>query len=37
LPSRYSGPRAPQIQRIRQVWDANKQEVVWRPEDGSDE
>ncbi len=37
LPSRYSGPRAPQIQRIRQVWDANKQEVVWRPEDGGDE
>lgn len=37
LPSRYSGPRAPQIQRIRQVWDANKQAVVWRPEDGGDE
>lgn len=33
LPSRYTGPRAPQIQRIRQVWDANKHEVVWRPED----
>lgn len=37
LPSRYTGPRAPQIQRIRQVWDANRQEVVWRPEDGDDE
>jgi len=37
LPSRYTGPRAPQIQRIRQVWDANKHEVVWRPEDGGHE
>ncbi|WP_423828505.1 hypothetical protein, partial [Staphylococcus aureus] len=37
IPSRYTGPLPPQIQRIRQVWDANKQEVVWRPEDGSHE
>lgn len=37
LPSRYTGPKAPQIQRIRQVWDANREEVVWRPEDGSHE
>ena len=37
LPSRYTGPKAPQIQRIRQVWDANRQQVVYRPEDGSDE
>lgn len=37
LPSRYTGPRAPQIQRIHQVWDANREEVVWRPEDGNHE
>lgn len=37
LPSRYTGPQAPQIQRIRQVWDPNTCEVVWRPEDGGDE
>lgn len=37
LPSRYTGPKAPQIQRIRQVWDANTQQVVWRPEDGDDD
>lgn len=34
LMSRYSGPQAPQIQRIRQVWDPNLQQVVWRPREG---
>lgn len=35
LPSRYSGPQAPQIQRIRQVWDPNLQQVVWPPQEGT--
>ncbi|MEX0732877.1 MAG: hypothetical protein WED00_05850 [Aquisalimonadaceae bacterium] len=34
LPSRYTGPQAPQIQRVRQVWDPNLEQVVWRPEEG---
>lgn len=34
LPSRYTGPQAPQIQRIRQVWDPNTEQIVWRPEGG---
>ena len=37
LPSRYSGPHAPQIQRIKQVFDPNLQKVVWRPEEAGDE
>ncbi|MDC8804252.1 hypothetical protein PRZ61_12450 [Halomonas pacifica] len=37
IPSRYTGPGAPQVQRIRQVWDPNREEVVWRPEDGGHE
>ncbi len=29
LSSRYSGPRAPMIQRIKQVYDPNLKKVVW--------
>ena len=31
LPSRNSGPEAPQVQRVKQVWDPNLGEVVWTP------
>ena len=26
---RYTGPKSPQVQKIRQVWDPNLKEVVW--------
>jgi hypothetical protein len=29
VPTRYSGPRAPQVQRIKQVFDPNLNKVVW--------
>jgi predicted transcriptional regulator len=32
--SRYTGPLAPQIQRVKQVWDPNTQTVVWGGKDG---
>ncbi|MEJ1381371.1 MAG: hypothetical protein RPT95_10460 [Candidatus Sedimenticola sp. (ex Thyasira tokunagai)] len=31
LPSKYTGPKPPMIQRIKQVYDPNLGEVVWRP------
>ena len=31
---RDTGPRPPQVQRVKQVWDANLGEVVWRQGDG---
>jgi hypothetical protein len=31
--SRNTGPRAPMVQRVRQVYDPNLGRVVWRPED----
>jgi predicted ArsR family transcriptional regulator len=41
IPNRYTGPKPPIVQRIRQVWDANTGHVVWssRPteEDAVDE
>lgn len=30
LPSKYSGPRPPQIQRVKQLFDPNLNRVVWR-------
>ena len=32
--SRYTGPLAPQVQRIKQVWDPNTCTVVWGGKDG---
>ncbi len=32
VPSRYSGPRAPMLQRVRQVYDPNLKRVVWPKE-----
>lgn len=34
LPSRYTGPQPPQIQRIRQLWDPNLGRVVWSAQGG---
>jgi len=28
---RYTGPKAPMIQRVKQVWDPNLKKVLWRP------
>jgi predicted ArsR family transcriptional regulator len=30
LPSKYTGPRPPQIQRVKQLFDPNLNKVVWR-------
>ena len=30
--SRWTGPKPPQIQKSRQVWDPNTRQVVWRKE-----
>lgn len=32
LPTRYSGPKPPQIQRVNQVYDPNTRKVVWTQE-----
>lgn len=37
IKARYTGPRAPQIQNIKQVWDPNTQQVVWQPQEADDE
>lgn len=29
IPSRYTGPRPPMIQRVRRIWDPNLGKVVW--------
>jgi hypothetical protein len=34
LPSRYTGPHPPQLQRVRQLWDPNLQRVVWSAQGG---
>ncbi len=34
LPSKNTGPRAPMIQRVRQVFDPNLGRVIWRSGDG---
>lgn len=34
LPSRYTGPQPPQIQRVHQVWDPNLSKVVWSAQGG---
>jgi hypothetical protein len=34
LVTRNTGPRAPMVQRVRQVFDPNLGRVVWRPGDG---
>lgn len=34
LTARYTGPRAPMIQRVKQVYDPNTREVVWSPNGG---
>lgn len=33
VPSRNTGPEAPQVQRVKRVWDPNVEQVVW-PRDG---
>ena len=33
VPSRYSGPKPPMVQRIKQVWDPNLGKVVWSARD----
>lgn len=36
LPSRYTGPKPPMVQRVKQVWDPNIEKVMWpRPESGA--
>lgn len=30
LPSKYTGPRPPQVQRVKQLFDPNLNKVVWR-------
>jgi predicted transcriptional regulator len=32
IPARYSGPRAPMVQRTKQIYDPNTGEVAWRQE-----
>jgi hypothetical protein len=32
LPTRYPGPKPPQIQRVKQVYDPNSRKVVWTQE-----
>lgn len=34
IPTRHSGPLAPMIQRVRQVYDPNLGQVVWSQEEG---
>ncbi len=34
VPSRYTGPKPPQVQRVRQVFDPNLNKVVWPAESG---
>lgn len=34
IPSRYTGPRAPQVTRLDVVWDPNTMEVMWPRETG---
>jgi len=33
---RWTGPKAPMIQRIKQVWDQNLKVVVWPPAGGKE-
>lgn len=37
IPGRYTGPRPPMVQRVRQVYDPNLQRVVWPTAEGADE
>lgn len=37
IPTRYSGPKAPMVQRVKQVFDPNLGKVVWAREVGGDE
>ncbi|MDR2551413.1 MAG: hypothetical protein LBD10_14570 [Desulfobulbus sp.] len=34
LPTAYTGPLAPMIQRTKRVWDPNQQKVRWRSDEG---
>lgn len=34
LPTAYTGPKAPQIQRTKRVWDPNQRKVRWRSDEG---
>ena len=36
IPSKYSGPQAPMIQKIKQIYDPNLKQVVW-PKEGAHE
>ncbi|MDK2955382.1 MAG: hypothetical protein PWQ57_878 [Desulfovibrionales bacterium] len=33
---RYTGPRPPAVQRVKQIWDPNLKEVVWRANQEAD-
>lgn len=37
LPGRYTGPKAPMIQRVKQVWDQNLRQVMWSSRGGEDD
>jgi hypothetical protein len=36
IPAKYSGPRPPMIQRVKQVYDPNLDRVVWTRQEGAD-
>lgn len=36
LPTAYTGPKAPMIQRTKVVWDPNQNKIRWRSEEGAD-
>ena len=36
IPSKFTGPKPPQVQRVRQVFDPNLNEVVWPKDDTND-
>lgn len=36
LPQKYSGPRPPMVQRVKQVYDQNLKKVVWRSTGGDE-
>lgn len=36
LPQKYTGPRPPMVQRIKQVYDQNLQKVIWRSAGGDE-
>ncbi|MDR1397207.1 MAG: hypothetical protein LBJ14_05695 [Desulfarculales bacterium] len=37
IPARYTGPKPPMIQRIKQIYDPNLNKIVWRQKGGLDD